>query len=249
MHDTETTGARLRVLRRWRGMTLTELAGLAGVSVSFLSMVEHGQRMLDRRSHIAAVASALKVSETELVGGPHLSPDRLQSDPHMGIPPLRVALQTNTLTSPAVDRARPLAELADEMANTVEPQRRANDYVRMGNLLSPLIDELHLHAAEPEDEAAQRLALQMLVESCCCASGMAKNLNYPDLAYLAALRAEEAAGLLGDPVQQGKADFVWLLSMPRAGSWDRTLVAAERAAGALEPHEPMINWQSFSAAT
>ena len=136
MYDTETTGARLRVLRRWRGMTLTELAGLAGVSVSFLSMVEHGQRMLDRRSHIAAVASALKVSETELVGGPHLSPDRLQSDPHMGIPPLRVALQTKTLPSPAVDRARPLAELADEMANTVEPQRRANDYVRMGNLLS-----------------------------------------------------------------------------------------------------------------
>src|ERR1022692_407269 len=84
MYDTETTGARLRVLRRWRGMTLTELAGLAGVSVSFLSMVEHGQRMLDRRSHIAAVASALKVSETELVGGPHLSPDRLQSRPAYG---------------------------------------------------------------------------------------------------------------------------------------------------------------------
>ena len=192
MHDTETTGARLRVLRRWRGMTLTELAGLAGVSVSFLSMVEHGQRMLDRRSHIAAVASALKVSETELVGGPHLSPDRLQSDPHMGIPPLRVALQTNTLTSPAVDRARPVQELADEMADSIWPLRRACDYVQIGHLLPPLIDELHLHVAQPADEFSHRLALETLVEACGCASAMAKSLNYMDLAYLAALRGEDA---------------------------------------------------------
>jgi transcriptional regulator with XRE-family HTH domain len=235
MYDTATTGARLRVLRRWRGMTLTEVAGLADLSPSFLSMVEHGQRMLDRRSHIAAVAAALKVSETELVGGPHLSPDRLQSDPHMAIPPLRVALQTNTLTAPALDRARPLAELAAEMNGTVEPLRRVCDIVRIGQLLPPLIDELHLHAAQPADEAAHRLALETLVEACVCASATAKELNYMDLAYLAALRAEEAAALLGDPIQKGKADFMWLLTMPRAGSWDRTLAAAERAANTLEP--------------
>jgi transcriptional regulator with XRE-family HTH domain len=92
--DETTIGARLRTLRRWRGKTQTELAGLAGLSPSFLSMVETGQRPLDRRSHIAALASALQVSETDLVGGPHLSRDRVQSDPHMAIPPLRVALQT-----------------------------------------------------------------------------------------------------------------------------------------------------------
>jgi transcriptional regulator with XRE-family HTH domain len=94
--DEVTIGARLRTLPRWRGKTQTELAGLAGLSPSFLSMVETGQRPLDRRSHIAALASALKVSETDLFGGPHLTPDPLQSDPHMGTPALRVALQTNT---------------------------------------------------------------------------------------------------------------------------------------------------------
>ena len=81
--DEVTIGARLRTLRRWRGKSQVELAGLAGLSPSFLSMVETGQRPLDRRSHIAALASALKVSETDLVGGPHLTPDPLQSDPHM----------------------------------------------------------------------------------------------------------------------------------------------------------------------
>src|SRR5712691_5690530 len=110
--DEATIGARLRILRRWRGMTQAELAGLADLSPSFMSMVETGQRPLDRRSHIAAIASALRVSETDLVGGPHLSSDRMQSDPHTAIPALREALQTNKLTTPVVDRARPLAELA-----------------------------------------------------------------------------------------------------------------------------------------
>lgn len=55
--DEVALGARLRTLRRWRGLTQSELAGLAGVSPSFVSMVEHGQRLLDRRSHISALAS------------------------------------------------------------------------------------------------------------------------------------------------------------------------------------------------
>ena len=137
--DEVTIGARLRTLRRWRGKSQVELAGLAGLSPSFLSMVETGQRPLDRRSHIAALASALKVSETDLVGGPHLTPDPLQSDPHMGIPALRVALQTNTFTAPAVDRARPLAELAHVVTDKIEPSRRACNYVAAGQLLPDVL--------------------------------------------------------------------------------------------------------------
>lgn len=234
--DEITIGARLRTLRRWRGKSQVELAGLAGLSPSFLSMVETGQRPLDRRSHIAALASALKVSETDLVGGPHLTPDPLQSDPHMGIPALRVALQTNTLTTPAVDRARPLGELTALVSNRIEPLRRACNYVTTGHLLPDVLDELHYHVAAAADEAVKRSALQGLVEACICATFTAKNLNYTDLAHLAALRAEEAAVLLDDPVYRGKADFVWLLTLPRAGSWERNLVAAERAADKLEPY-------------
>lgn len=234
--DGITTGARLRTLRRWRGMTQVELAGLAGVSPSFVSMVEHGSRMLDRRSHIAALANALRVSETDLVGGPHLTPDRVQSDPHLAIPPLRVALQTNTLTSAAVDQARPLDELHRTVFGQIEPLRRVCDYVGVGQLLPDVLDELHWHTAQPEDEAAHRLALESLVESCVIAAAVAKELNYMDLAFLAAMRAKEAAALLNDPVQKGKADFMWLLTLPRAGSWERSMVAAEQSANELEPH-------------
>jgi transcriptional regulator with XRE-family HTH domain len=234
--DEITIGARLRMLRRWRGKSQTELAGTAGLSPSFISMVENGRRPLDRRSHIAALANALNVSETDLVGGPHLTPDPVQSDPHRGIPPLRVALQTNTLGSPAVDHARPLPELARVVANEIEPMRRACNYVATGQLLPDVLDELHYHVAAPADEAAKRLALQTLIDACACATFTAKNLNYRDLAHLAALRAQEAAALLEDPIYKGKADFAWLNTLARAAAHDRTLMAAERAAEQLEPH-------------
>jgi transcriptional regulator with XRE-family HTH domain len=233
--DEVTIGARLRTLRRWRGKTQTELAGLAGLSPSFLSMVETGHRPLDRRSHIAALASALKVSETDLVGGPHLTPDPLQSDPHMNIPALRVALQTNTLTAPAVNRARPLDHLVRTVTTDLEPFRLVGDYVQIGHKLPDAVDELYYYAANPADEAAYRLALSTLIEACVCAGTMAKNLGYADLACLAAVRAQEAATLIDDPLGKGKADFLWLLTLPRAGSWDRTLVAGERIADTLEP--------------
>jgi len=228
-------GARLRTLRRWRGMTQAELAGLAGLSMSFISMVEHGKRPLDRRSHISALATALRVSEAELVGAPHLGTDSNQSDPHLAVPALRVALQTNTLTEPAVDRARPLADLARTLSDGLGPLRRRCDYVALGAQLPALLDELHVHTAAPDDEAAHRLALETLVETCVAAAMTAKNLGYPDLAYLAAVRAHEAAEVTGDPVQRGKAAFLRLQTSPWAGATDRMITLADRAAGELEP--------------
>jgi hypothetical protein len=73
--------------------------------------------------------------------------------------------------------------------------------------LPDVLDELHYHAAAAKDEAAERLALQSLVEACVCATFTAKNLSYTDLAHLAALRAEEAAARLDDPISTGKADY------------------------------------------
>ncbi len=233
--DEGTIGARLRILRRWRGMTLTELAGLADLSPSFLSMCERGQRMLDRRSHIAAVASALRVSETDLVSRPHLSADREQSNPHAAVPALRVVLQTNSLSAPALERARPLPELVSEVQRN-EVLRRACNYVAVGEALPGVIDELYVHACNPQSDAALQTALLALVEACLSATFTAKNLGYLDLAHLAAVRADEAASSLADPLARGKAAYLLVQTMPYEGSWARTLRAAEKAADALEPH-------------
>jgi hypothetical protein len=198
-------------------------------------MAERGLRTLDRRSHIAAIAAALEVSEADLVGGPHLSRDPVQADPHSVIPALRMVLETNTLTSPCCEQARPLPELVSEV-HALEPLFFACDYVTLGKRLPPVIDELHLHIADPEDETAQRIALENLIEACMYATFRSKDLGYTDLAHVAASRANEAAAYLDDPIQKGKAAYLRVQTMPREHSWSRVLITAEKEADRLQPH-------------
>jgi DNA-binding XRE family transcriptional regulator len=57
-----TIGRQLRLIRRSRGMSQQVIADLAEISKSHLSRLESGQRALDRRSLIMALANALEVS-------------------------------------------------------------------------------------------------------------------------------------------------------------------------------------------
>ncbi len=232
MHDEATVGARLRTLRRWRRMSLAQLAGQAGLSKSFLSMAERGQRALDRRSHIAALATALRVSESELVGRPHLGEDPVQSAPHTMIPAIREALFTNTLTAPATDRARPLSALVAEMTRI---DRSEVKFIEVGERLPGVINELHVHACAPADELAHRIALETLIEAFQTATFSAKDLGYADLAHVAAMRAGEVANILADPVNVGKAASLRIHTMPDS-SWTVRYTTAKSAAEALQPH-------------
>ncbi|WP_067479229.1 helix-turn-helix domain-containing protein [Actinomadura hibisca] len=233
--DPATIGARLKVLRRWRRLTLNELAGLSGLSKSFLSMAERGQRSLDRRSHIAALARALQVSEIDLCGGPHLSSDVEQSAPHAYVPALRLAVTTNAWhTDPVVERARSVDELVATMAHQIEPPRRRYDFRRVGELLPAVLDELHLHVAQPVDERAEVAALDGLVEAYMAAAGMARSLGYLDLGAMAAMRATEAAARLDDPISQGKAAFS--MNRPSVTDLNRVAMLACKAVDRVEPH-------------
>jgi transcriptional regulator with XRE-family HTH domain len=59
----------LRQVRRRRGLTQVELAGLAGMSYCYISMIECGRRRLRRRDHINALAAALRVPPAEIAPG------------------------------------------------------------------------------------------------------------------------------------------------------------------------------------
>ena len=51
-----TIGRRLRRIRLWRRKSQTVVAGLAGISESYLSLLETGKRALNRRSLIVVPA-------------------------------------------------------------------------------------------------------------------------------------------------------------------------------------------------
>lgn len=65
----DTIGARMRYWRMRRGgMTQAVLAGLAGVTQSYVSQVESGRKTIDRRSTLVALAAALQVTVADLLG-------------------------------------------------------------------------------------------------------------------------------------------------------------------------------------
>ena len=82
----------LRQGRLRRGLTQVELAGLAGLSYSCISMIECGRRKLTRRDHVNALAAALRVLPDEIAPAaiPGLDEWALApSAPAPAFPPLR----------------------------------------------------------------------------------------------------------------------------------------------------------------
>src|SRR5262249_35805808 len=68
--EVKACGWRLRELRCWRGLTLREAAGLAGLSFSFWGQVERGEKAVNSRRTLEAMATALRVHPADLTGQP-----------------------------------------------------------------------------------------------------------------------------------------------------------------------------------
>jgi transcriptional regulator with XRE-family HTH domain len=83
-------GHPLRRVRLRRGLTQAELAGLAGLSSSYISMIERGRRKLTRRDHVNALAAALRVPPAKIA--PATAPgldEWAPAPPAPAFPPLR----------------------------------------------------------------------------------------------------------------------------------------------------------------
>jgi len=73
-------GHTLRQIRRARGKSLTVVAGLAGISPSYLSRLESGERALDRRSLILTLANALEVAPGDITATAITTGGELEED-------------------------------------------------------------------------------------------------------------------------------------------------------------------------
>jgi transcriptional regulator with XRE-family HTH domain len=230
-----TIGARVRICRRYRGMTLETLAGLAGLSTSYLSMVENGRRQLDRRSYIEAIASALQVSVTDLTGQPYSPTDTAQAAAQAAVPALRLALFDGNLDDVhATPDLPPLPELL-KTVRKVEELCADSDFARYGALLPSLLENLHSYGSHP-DTLTRRAGLAGLLRVLHAAFYLSKDLGHHDLALLIAERCADAARRLEDPAWLAISEFLRAHAMMPAGARGRSRHIVQRAADSLQPH-------------
>ncbi|MGH3799739.1 MAG: helix-turn-helix domain-containing protein [Pseudonocardiaceae bacterium] len=225
--DTEearSIGARARMIRRRRGLSLEVVAGLAGITGGYLSMLERALRGFNRRGLIDGLAEALGCSVADLTGQPYLPPDRATADAMTTVPGIELAIHDCTLDDVLDIPARPIAELVT-LAARANAQCDETRYALAGHDVGAVLSELHVHAATGDSDT-RRAALAALVEACIAASGTVRALGHGALAAALARRGYDAAEQLGDPALAGFA------AMQRAGTLIR-LGARHRAAAVL----------------
>lgn len=226
-------GERVRAKRRRLGMSLDVLAGLSGLDKGFLSRVENGKRLLDRRSHLVAVATALRSSPAELFGVPYPVEHPARSEAHDQIPGIRLAFLRSSLVDPLEVPVRPLPVLAAQV-RTAGELSQACEYEVCGQLLPSVLVELHVHAGTATDEQTRSQALRLLADACYAAFAVTKSLGYGDLAWTAAERHEQVTGRLGDPVYSALSVFIRSHTMMPAGAHEEARLFSDRAADALQ---------------
>lgn len=221
-------GARARMIRRRRGLSLATAAGLSGISKSYLSRLESGERQFVKRGLIESLAEALGCAPADLTGGTNIAPDRRALVAGSAIPHLTAALHDTTLDDVPDLPARPVAELVELAARA----NAAADEVRYdevsGSRLGDLITELHVVAATgaPDD---RRTALLALVEACIVARSLSGTLGHGETAVTATHRGWTAARRLERP------DLAALMAMGRGITLNR--VGARRRAVAVMAEE------------
>jgi transcriptional regulator with XRE-family HTH domain len=135
-------GRRVRQIRHARGKSLRVVAGLAGISAASLSRIETGQRALDSRSEMVALANALQVAPSELTR--QLEPTAGNGE-GAAVKAVRRALIAVTRDDPA-GQVAPVDVLRARIESVVIDQRRC-DHEAVGRELPALIRDMHTSVA------------------------------------------------------------------------------------------------------
>jgi len=136
--DPGTMGRRVRQIRNARRKSLRVVAQLAGISAASLSRIENGQRALDSRSEIIALANALQVAPSELTR--QIEPT-IDNGEGPAVKAVRRALIAVTRDNPA-GQVVPVDVLRTRIESLVIDQRRC-DHEAVGRELPALIRDVH----------------------------------------------------------------------------------------------------------
>ncbi|GIG85194.1 helix-turn-helix domain-containing protein [Plantactinospora endophytica] len=240
MTQTDTIGARIRYWRLRRGgMTQAVLAGLAGVSQSYISQVEAGRKGVERRSTLVGIASALQVTVADLLGLPGDPTDPVKAGAADTVPAIWAAL----IEIEEGERRPPTrtdAELTAAIAYSAELRDRA-DYPAIARLLPGLMPD------------AAALGGVYLAQVGYHAAACLRHLGYRHLALSAARVALAAAEAAESPAWIGAARFACTQALPIEAAGiasrvaDRALADLQAAASARDVRQ-MLGQLHLSAA-
>jgi len=216
-------GRKLRQLRHARGKSLSVVAGLAGISKSYLSRLESGERALDRRSLI--LANALDVAPSAITGAELALPGEAGDD--RALAEVRLALLAVSMGEPRGE-VQPVEQLTARVHAVVAAQNECHS-IAVGAALPSLIRDLHSTAGAGRDER-EVLRLLALAHMQCTQAWLTMVGAPTDLAWQAATLARHAAERLAEPVSLAISAFGTSLGLLGAGAFDmasRTLASVE----------------------
>jgi transcriptional regulator with XRE-family HTH domain len=230
---------RLRELRAWRHKTLKVVAELAGITEGHLSRLEHGKRRLNKRSTIAALAAALEVSPSELIGQPVRWEDPAMAEAQATVPVLRLALVGTELGQSGTGSARPVGDVVAEVDRCVA-LRTACDFAAMGAMLPSLLADLYATVTIVRDEE-RTVTLRQLIRALNSAMTLTHAFGYADLAYLVTERSAQAAEELRDPAWSAVAAFSRVHALLPMGAHSQAYTLASRATDAARSVTGEVN--------
>lgn len=242
-------GRRVREIRTWRGLSLTATAGLAGISVSYLSLIERGRRPVTKRAVLEALAHALKVSPVELTGTPYETSGRPSTEANEAMTAVEDAVTGWWLGEAPDVPQRPWPAVAADLDRLNLVLRPNADYAAQGALLPGLIRDLLATAVnDPEHRHA---ALVGLVGAYKAAAYLAHDLGFSGLPTLAVDRMRLVAEELNDSVWTSYAAYQRaqvLSGANRSRQYELAVAAADVAPASRPEVRGMANLTAALAA-
>ncbi|HEY1324479.1 MAG TPA: helix-turn-helix transcriptional regulator, partial [Streptosporangiaceae bacterium] len=230
------TGERIQILRERKGLSRPVLAGLVGMSASWLKGIEQGRRLPPRLPVLVKLAEALAVGDVAVLAGTDMDLGGAASVPvasfaripHDAVPAIREAVRDPMLTVAAepveVDALAGRVSDAWQVWHT-SPQHRTD----VGRVLPRLVTDTRV-AARITEGAARRAANALLADVYALVQHETVWASEAELAWTVADRAMSAAQEADNPV--ALAGAAWTLGMVQrsAGDTDAALTLATNAA-------------------
>ncbi|MFE9786146.1 helix-turn-helix domain-containing protein [Nocardia salmonicida] len=209
-------GQQVRAIRARRGISQQVLADRMGVSRGAVAKYENGERPIDSRRTLLALAAALGVTIGDLTGHDRDKLDPATAGFHAAVSTLETVLWSRgNITDTAPPRS--LNELA-VLTQTATKLRNDCDYSTLGPMLAPMLTDAYRHVHDADASSSDR-AWDVLATTTYGVASALRARGYQALAWTAAQESERAAAHVGGAAPVAAAAFAQgqiLLSRPGA---------------------------------